>query len=60
MGGLAAAVISGVGHDRLLRSTDRTETIIEGMLVDLVSERREKLREQEIHMMANEIAKRFS
>lgn len=55
--GLAAAVITGVGHDRLLRSTDRTEIVIEGMLVDLVADRQQRLEDDRIVKMANAIGK---
>lgn len=56
---MAAAVISGVGHDRLLRCADRAELVVEGMLVEMVVERQQQLEDNRIQRMANEIAKRF-
>lgn len=59
MEGLATAVLFGVGHDRLLRSSDRAELIVESMLVNLVVERQQKLDESRVAQMANAIGKVF-
>lgn len=49
-------MVCGVGHERLLRSSDRTERLVEAMLTDRVTERLEHLEDQRITKMANAIA----